>query len=57
MLALAVSSNNKYLASAGRDKRIILWDIATNSFVHSFTGHRDYVTSLAFQRHSYVHMA
>ena len=36
-------------ASAGFDKQICIWDVATKSHFHTFTQHRKAVTSLCFQ--------
>ncbi|XP_064399490.1 U3 small nucleolar RNA-interacting protein 2-like isoform X2 [Halichondria panicea] len=50
VLALAVSSDGKFLASGGQDRVVHVWDVKTNSHVHTFTGHRDTVSGLSFQR-------
>lgn len=49
ILSVAVSSDKRYVASAGRDKLIKVWDTRTNSFIDQFPGHQDDVTCLAFQ--------
>src|SRR5262249_16454024 len=36
------------VASAGRDRAILLWDVATGTEVARLQGHRNYVFSLAF---------
>lgn len=46
--ALAISPNDKYLASAGYDKRIILWDIAARKLLYSLKGHSEWIYTLAF---------
>ena len=57
ILALAASSDNMYLASGGEDKMIILWDIATMTFVKCFRKHRGAITALAFRRNSHLLMS
>jgi ribosomal RNA-processing protein 9 len=44
VLALALSSDGRYLASGGRDKRLGVWDVAKNEWVRSFGGHRDVIS-------------
>lgn len=56
VLSVAVSTDMKYLASGGRDNLVRIFDTRLNSSkaeVQSFSGHRDAVTSLAFQKDSY----
>jgi len=54
ILALAVSSDSKYLASGDLDKLILLWDTTQPGQglvrVHTFKGHRDAVSGLVFRR-------
>jgi ribosomal RNA-processing protein 9 len=53
---VAVSTDRKYLASGGRDNMIRIYDTRLDSAkaeVQAFSGHRDAVTSLAFQKDSY----
>lgn len=52
VLSVAVSSDGKYVASGGRDKLIHIFDSRTNEEIKSFSGHRDDVTCLSFQRDS-----
>ena len=50
ILAIAASSDGKFLATGGRDKRLIVWDAATLKPLRVFTQHRDAVIALAFRR-------
>jgi len=50
ILALAVSSDSKYLASGDMDKLIHIWDTLTMKKVYTFKGHRDAVSGLVFRR-------
>ena len=49
-MALAWSPDGRYLASAGVDTNILVWDIATKVMVGQFKGHNDTVHTLAFSR-------
>ena len=42
--ALALSPDGKLLASAGKDRRIGVWDVEKDEWVKGFTGHRDSVS-------------
>ncbi|CEG43895.1 U3 snoRNP-associated protein (contains WD40 repeats) [Plasmopara halstedii] len=53
ILALAVSSDGKFLASGGRDKLVRVWDAKTGQLKESFSGHRDAVSALAFRLRSH----
>ncbi|KAJ1649230.1 pre-rRNA processing protein [Dispira simplex] len=50
VFALAVSYDNKYLASGGRDKKIRIWSLATGDLLRTFKHHKDAVTGLVFQQ-------
>jgi len=50
ILALALSDDDKFLATGGNDNLIKIWDPRTHACVHSFKGHRDSVTSLVFRK-------
>ncbi|TFK71148.1 Rnu3ip2 protein [Pluteus cervinus] len=53
VLALALSSDGKYLASGGKDKRVCVWDAEKSDWVKSFKGpmcHRDSVSALSFRK-------
>jgi ribosomal RNA-processing protein 9 len=47
LLALAVSSDGKYLVSAGKDKRIGIWDAEKGEWIRAFSGplgHKDTIS-------------
>jgi WD40 repeat protein len=46
--ALAFSADGKAIASAGEDRKVKLWDLASGTLKTTFVGHGDFVTSLAF---------
>ncbi|KAF7842475.1 U3 snoRNP-associated protein-like EMB2271 [Senna tora] len=50
ILALAVSSDGRYLATGGLDRHVHLWDTRTREHVQSFPGHRGPVSCLAFRQ-------
>ena len=52
VLALAVTSDDRYLASGGRDKTIFVWDLNNLSLVKRFRGHKGPILSLAFRKGS-----
>jgi ribosomal RNA-processing protein 9 len=43
VLAVTVSSDGKFLASAGKDRFVRIWDAHNNKLLESFKGHRDVV--------------
>ena len=53
ILALALSTDGKLLASGGEDKMICVWDAHTCKFLAALQGHRGIVTSLAFMHGSH----
>lgn len=50
VLALAVSSDGRYLATGGLDRHIHLWDTRSREHIQAFTGHKGLVTCLAFRQ-------
>lgn len=45
---LDISSDEKYLASGGADKNIIVWDIESEKKILTFTEHENWITALKF---------
>lgn len=52
VLAMAVTTDGKYLATGGRDCLVRIFDLRINQEIKAFQGHRDAVTSMAFRRDS-----
>lgn len=50
ILALAVSSDGRYLASGSKDRRVGVWDVEKDEWVKGFGGHKDSVSSVAFRK-------
>lgn len=48
--AIAISSNDKFLATGGWDKLIRIWSPDDLSLIHTFKMHRSEVTALAFRK-------
>uniref|UniRef100_A0A1J3G4R4 U3 small nucleolar RNA-interacting protein 2 n=2 Tax=Noccaea caerulescens TaxID=107243 RepID=A0A1J3G4R4_NOCCA len=48
-LALAVSSDGRYLATGGVDRHVHIWDVRTREHVQAFPGHRSTVSCLCFR--------
>ena len=48
VLAIAISPDGKYLASAGYDQTIILWRLADYSRQREYRGHQDLIQALTF---------
>jgi ribosomal RNA-processing protein 9 len=44
VLALALSSDGKYLASGGKDRKVGVWDMENDEWVKGFAGHRDTIS-------------
>lgn len=54
VFSVAFSPDGNYLASAGEDKKIKLWDLRSGGLFREFKGHSDIVHSLAFDNNSEV---
>lgn len=60
VLALAISTDGRYLASGGRDRLVRVWDVRSLSprdgfsvpLLHTLSHHRDAVSALCFREHS-----
>ncbi|XP_038054449.1 U3 small nucleolar RNA-interacting protein 2-like isoform X2 [Patiria miniata] len=50
VLALAISSDNSFLASGCRSKIIHVWNPGNGELLHTFRGHRDAVSGLSFRK-------
>jgi transcription initiation factor TFIID subunit 5 len=55
--AIAMSPNGKWMASAGEDKSIIVWDLNSGKSIKKMTGHTDFVYALEFSVDNQVLMS
>lgn len=46
ILALAISEDGKYLASGGKDRKLVVWDIEKVQWLRNFGGHKDTISVL-----------
>ena len=46
--SLSFSEDGRYLASAGQDKNVVVWDVAEGKFLRLLRGHKAPVTSVVF---------
>ncbi|KAG0367366.1 WD40-repeat-containing domain protein [Gamsiella multidivaricata] len=51
IICLAVSTDNQFLASGGKDKKINIWSVQDNKWLHCFKQqHKDTITGMSFRR-------
>lgn len=48
VMGMACHPSGGYLATAGADKKVIVWDVAGSFATHHFKGHQGVVSSLLF---------
>lgn len=48
--AVAASPNGKWLATAGYDRQIVIWDLAKGTVAHRLRGHNGAIFTLAFSK-------
>ncbi|KIO16563.1 hypothetical protein M407DRAFT_33785 [Tulasnella calospora MUT 4182] len=53
VLALAMSSDGKYLASGGKDRKVVIWDAQQFKWLKSFAGHKDLISALVFRKRTH----
>lgn len=49
ILALAVSDDGKYLASGGKDRKLVVWDLEKMQWLRNFGGHKDTISVRSFE--------
>ncbi|CAI2173766.1 5163_t:CDS:2 [Funneliformis geosporum] len=52
VLSMAISSDGKYLATGGADKKVNIWSVKEDKLLKCFTQHKDSVSGLAFRKGS-----
>eukprot|EP01102_Stenamoeba_stenopodia_P002363 TRINITY_DN1217_c0_g1_i5.p1 TRINITY_DN1217_c0_g1~~TRINITY_DN1217_c0_g1_i5.p1 ORF type:complete len:289 (+),score=42.06 TRINITY_DN1217_c0_g1_i5:919-1785(+) len=52
VFAVAVTHDEKYIASASADKNIIIWDVDAQEEIGKLSGHKDWACALAFSPYS-----
>ncbi|MEM8719784.1 MAG: AAA family ATPase, partial [Cyanobacteria bacterium P01_G01_bin.39] len=52
VLSLSYSPNGKYLVTGSSDRMVRLWDVSSQSLIHTFDGHEDWVMSVDFSHDS-----
>jgi len=54
ILAVAISDDDKFLVTGGKDRFIKLWNFSDLTLIKSFKGHRDRVNCIKFGRNSHT---
>ncbi|KNC81493.1 hypothetical protein SARC_06181 [Sphaeroforma arctica JP610] len=54
IMAVAVTADGKYLATAGGEETVEIWNADTLAHIKSLSGHRDAITSLVFRRNTHT---
>ena len=54
ILAIAISPDGKYLASAGHDKIIKVWNLHTGELVNTLVGHTAWIEAIAFTPNNHL---
>lgn len=44
VLALALSDDGKFLASGGKDRKVVIWDAEKGEWLKNFGGHKDSIS-------------
>ncbi|TDL20663.1 WD40 repeat-like protein [Rickenella mellea] len=52
VLALAISDDGRFLASGGKDRKVVVWDAIKGEWLKSFGGHKDSISALTFRKGS-----
>ena len=45
---IVISKCNKFIASAGKDAQVIVWELATGKLVHKLTHHQKLINTIKF---------
>lgn len=53
IVSLAISTDSKYLVSSDESPNIQLWDPHTLKHMHTFKGHKDFITGLVFRKNTH----
>ncbi|CAB3253789.1 unnamed protein product [Arctia plantaginis] len=53
IVSIAISTDSKYLVSSDESPNIQLWDPHTLKHIHTFKGHKDFITGLVFRKNTH----